>query len=209
MTRPTVLFLCTGNACRSQMAEGWLRHLAGDAVVALSAGTAPAGLDARAVAAMAEVGVDVSGQTSDALERYLDDPPELVIAVCDRAAAACPTLPGATAVLRWPFPDPAAARGTDGEVRAAFGEVRDAIRGRLEAWLAEGAPPRAEMPHCRDGTMVISSLSSSRISSGPRFSESVVKSLMSQKRIETSAARPPSASSPGLRSTASATASET
>ncbi len=141
MNAPRVLFLCTGNACRSQMAEGWLRALAGDRVEALSAGTIAAGLSSRATRAMAEVGVDISAHTSDPITDYLDDPPDLVIAVCADAAASCPTFPGATSVLRWPFPDPASAYGTDEEVRAVFRDVRDRIRVRLEAWLAEGAPP--------------------------------------------------------------------
>ena len=142
---PRVLFLCTGNACRSQMAEGWLRHLAGDRLVSLSAGTDPHGLNPRAVAAMADAGIDISGQTSDHLDDYLAHPPEMVIAVCSNAADNCPTMPGNTEVLCWPFPDPAPGGVDEGaneeETRARFHEVRDAIRERIESWLASGALP--------------------------------------------------------------------
>ena len=142
---PRVLFLCTGNACRSQMAEGWLRHLAGDRVVSLSAGTDPHGLNPRAVAAMADAGVDISEQTSDHLDEYLEQPPEVVIAVCSNAADNCPTLPGSTNVLHWPFPDPAPGGvdlgASEEDTRARFHEVRDAIREHIEAWLASGALP--------------------------------------------------------------------
>jgi len=124
------------------MAEGWLRHLAGDRLEALSAGTHPIGVNAHAVAAMAEVGVDLAEHTSDSIEAFLDDPPELVIAVCDVAHGSCPTLPGATRLLHWPFPDPAYAV-VDEPVPPEFRSVRDAIRERIERWLAEGAPPLA------------------------------------------------------------------
>ncbi len=144
MKRPRVLFLCTGNSCRSQIAEGWLRHLAGDRFEALSAGVAPQGLNPGAVATMAEVGIDISGQTSDDLAAYLAHPPELVVTVCDHAAERCPLLPGATRVVHWPFVDPAHAEGSDEEVRALFATVRDTIRGTLTRWLEAGAPFETE-----------------------------------------------------------------
>jgi arsenate reductase len=133
--RPRVLFLCTGNACRSQMAEGWLRALGGERFESLSAGTRPAGLHPGAVAAMAECGVDISGQRSKSIEEFTTDPPELVISVCDAAAESCPDLPGRVERLRWSFPDPAAARGDEQEVRALFRSVRDAIRAEVEELL--------------------------------------------------------------------------
>ncbi|MCZ6598430.1 MAG: arsenate reductase ArsC [Planctomycetota bacterium] len=139
--KPRALFLCTGNSCRSQMAEGWLRRLAGDRVEALSAGVDPHGLNPFAVRVMTEAGVDISAHTSDPIGDFLADPPEVVIAVCDRAAESCPAFPGATQVLSWPFPDPAGATGSEEEVLAVFRDVRDAIRARIAAWLADGAAP--------------------------------------------------------------------
>jgi len=125
------------------MAEGWLRHLAGDRVIALSAGTRPGGVNPRAVEIMAEAGVDISAHTSDAIAEYLADPPDLVIAVCSAAAENCPTFSGSTRILSWPFDDPADARGSDEEVRVFFRRVRDEIRGRLQSWIDEGFPPLA------------------------------------------------------------------
>ncbi|MEX1026185.1 MAG: arsenate reductase ArsC, partial [Planctomycetota bacterium] len=83
MQRPRVLFLCTGNSCRSQMAEGWLRRLGGQHVEALSAGTRPKGIHPLAVRAMAEVGIDLGGQSSKSIDAFLAEPPDVVIAVCD------------------------------------------------------------------------------------------------------------------------------
>ena len=139
--KPRVLFLCTGNSCRSQMAEGWARHLLGERVEACSAGTDPHGLNPLAVRAMQEAGVDISGHTSESIEQYLADPPDLVIAVCSHAAENCPRFPGATQVLRWPFDDPADAAGSDEEVRAFFRRVRDEIRVKLQGWVEAGFPP--------------------------------------------------------------------
>jgi len=138
--RARVLFLCTGNSCRSQMAEGWLRHLAGERFESLSAGTDPQGLNPRAVAVMGEVGVDIAEQRSQSIDGFPGEPPELVVTVCDRAAAACPTFPGAMRVVHWPFPDPAGATGSEEEILAQFRAVRDSIRARLDAWLESGAP---------------------------------------------------------------------
>ena len=117
------------------MAEGFLRHLGGDQFTPLSAGTAPLGLNPLAVAAMAELGLDIGGQTSDNVTAYLEDPPDLVITVCDRAAETCPRLPAKTRVLAWSFEDPAAAQGGREEVRQEFRRVRDLIRDRVENWI--------------------------------------------------------------------------
>ena len=140
MAKPRVLFLCTGNSCRSQIAEGWLRELAGERFEALSAGTDPQGLNPGAVETMAAVGVDITGQTSDAIGEFLSDPPELVVTVCGHAAENCPTFPGATNIQHWPFHDPAHAQGTPEEIRAEFAGVRDVIRARIAEWLDAGAP---------------------------------------------------------------------
>src|SRR5512134_3407451 len=133
------------------MAEGWLRHLAGRSLEALSAGTRPTALHPAVVRVMAEVGIDVSGQTADPIEAYLEDPPELVIAVCSAAAAGCPVLPGRTPLLSWPFEDPAAVQGTELETLRAFRATRDAIGARLQAWLAAGCPGLPRPPAWSEG----------------------------------------------------------
>lgn len=138
--RPRVLFLCTANSCRSQMAEGWLRHLAGRRLESLSAGTHPTALHPLAVRVMAEVEIDLSRQTSDSLQAHLEDPPDLVIAVCSAAAANCPVLPGRIPLLSWPFHDPTGARGSELEILRAFRGTRDAIGERLRAWLLADCP---------------------------------------------------------------------
>ncbi len=138
--KPRVLFLCAANSCRSQMAEGWLRHLAGGRVESLSAGTHPTRVNPLAVAVMAEVGVDISRQSADPLAAHLEDPPHLVIAVCSAAAARCPTLPGRIPLLTWPFEEPSVVRGSELEVLRAFRSTRDAIGERLSAWIECGFP---------------------------------------------------------------------
>lgn len=138
--RKKVLFLCTGNSCRSQMAEGWLRHLAGDRFEVFSAGTHPVGVNPGAIEAMAEAGVDISAHTSDGIERYRDQPLDLVVTVCEHAAQTCPTWPGEAPVVMWPFDDPGGADGDVELVRAEFRRVRDQIRERIEAWLAANTP---------------------------------------------------------------------
>ena len=130
--KPKVLFLCTGNACRSQMTEGWARRLLGDRLEAFSAGIDPRGLDARAVRVMAEEGVDISGQRSKHVDELLDTEFDYVVTVCDRARDACPVFPGKAQVLHAGFEDPAAAQGTEEEVLAVFRRVRDALRRFVE-----------------------------------------------------------------------------
>ena len=130
--KPKVLFLCTGNACRSQMAEGWARHLVGDRLEAFSAGTCPRGLDPRAVRVMAEEGVDISGQRSKHVDEVCHIPFDYVVTVCDRARDACPVFPGKVRLLHAGFEDPAAAQGTEEEVLALFRRVRDEIRRFIE-----------------------------------------------------------------------------
>ena len=125
------------------MAEGWLRQLAGKEIQALSAGTDPVGVNPRAIEVMSEVGIDISSHTSNAFAEFASDPPDLVIAVCDRAAEACRKAPGASEALCWVFPDPAHCEGTDEEILAQFRVVRDEIRACIEVWLTEGALPLA------------------------------------------------------------------
>lgn len=125
--KETVLFVCTHNSARSQMAEGWLRHRYGDRYVAYSAGTAPGGVNPFAAEVMAEVGVDLGGHTSDAVDRYAATPMDYVVTVCDSAREACPYVPARLENVHHSFPDPSAARGSDEEKRAAFRTVRDAV----------------------------------------------------------------------------------
>ncbi len=133
--RARVLFLCTHNSARSQMAEGILNALAGDRYQGFSAGTEARGLHPLAVQAMAEVGIDISLQESKTLDAYLSEPFDLVITVCDEANEACPFFPNARDRRHWSFPDPSAAEGDDEARFAAFQEVRDAIAGRMEREL--------------------------------------------------------------------------
>jgi arsenate reductase (thioredoxin) len=133
--RTRVLFLCTHNSARSQMAEGLLRHLAGDRFEAFSAGTEATHVRPLAVRAMNEVGVDISGQESETLDRYLREPFDYVITVCDEANEACPFFPGASERLHWSFPDPSKAQGNEEERLGLFRRVRDDIEGRIRREL--------------------------------------------------------------------------
>jgi arsenate reductase len=133
-----VLFLCTHNSARSQMAEGLLRHLARDRFEVYSAGTEATHVRPLAIRAMDEIGVDISGQESKTLDRYLGEPFDYVITVCDDANVACPFFPGATSRLHWSLPDPSATEGTEEERLAVFRSVRDGIRDRIQAELVDG-----------------------------------------------------------------------
>ncbi len=135
--KPRVLILCTGNSARSQMAQGWLRTLAGERFRVASAGMRATRVHPLAIAAMRERGVDISHQRSKSVTRFLSRRFEYVITVCDQANEACPIFPGSAQRLHGSFADPAAATG-DVEVRMqAFRAARDAIEARLRAWLAE------------------------------------------------------------------------
>ncbi|MDQ3236378.1 MAG: arsenate reductase ArsC, partial [Actinomycetota bacterium] len=127
------LFLCTHNSARSQMAEGLLRHLAGDRFDAYSAGTEATSVRSEAVAAMAELGADISKQKSKTLERYVSQPFDFVVTVCDDANETCPVFPGAKNRLHWSLPDPSKATGDEEERLAVFRRVRDEVRARIEA----------------------------------------------------------------------------
>jgi arsenate reductase len=134
MIRTKVIFLCTGNSARSQMAEGWLRHLSGDHIEPLSAGLDPKGLNPYAVEAMREVGIDISGHTSDNVTGLLGRPIQFVITVCDNAQEKCPIFPFAYKYLHWSVPDPAAVPDGPDKWRA-FREARDVLRTRVETEL--------------------------------------------------------------------------
>lgn len=130
-----VLFLCTGNSCRSQMAEGLLRSLAGGRFEVHSAGTRPQGVNPRAVSTMRELGIDIGDQSSDHVDSYLGTGVDTVITVCDHAAENCPTFPERVRRIHWSFDDPAQATGTEAERMQVFRRVRDEIRDTLRSWL--------------------------------------------------------------------------
>ena len=137
--RRRILFLCTHNSARSQIAEGLLRHLAGDRFDAFSAGTEATCVRPLAFQAMVELGIDISGQESKTLDRYLGEPFDAVITVCDQTNEACPVFFGAKERLHWSFPDPSHATGTEDEQLAVYRSVRDAIRDRIvDGLLREG-----------------------------------------------------------------------
>src|SRR4051812_32278776 len=134
---PLVLVLCTGNSCRSHLAEGFLRAAAKGRFRVASAGSKPAGyVHPLAVKAMAEVGIDLSSHTSKHMNEFLNQPVETVITVCGNADQACPLFPGQINRHHWPFLDPAHAVGTDEEKMQVFRDVRDQIRRVFEAYAA-------------------------------------------------------------------------
>lgn len=136
--RLRVLFLCTGNSCRSHMAEGILRAAAGDMLDVCSAGSQPAGyVHPQAIAALAEIGIDISGHTSKHMNEFLDRDVETVITVCGNADQACPVFPGQVQRHHWPFDDPAHATGSEEEIMEEFRRVRDEIATRFRAYAAE------------------------------------------------------------------------
>ncbi|MBI3175582.1 MAG: arsenate reductase ArsC [Chloroflexi bacterium] len=141
MSKPKILFLCTGNSARSQMAEAFLRKYADDRFEAHSAGLEPKGLNPLTVRVMGEVGIDLSGQTSKSVEVYLGKTLfQSLVTVCDDADRNCPTVwPGVSTRLHWSFQDPAAVEGTEAEKLAKFREVRDLIDQKIQSWLAEQA----------------------------------------------------------------------
>lgn len=136
--KPTILVLCTGNSCRSHLAEGLLREAAGDLFEIASAGSKPAGyVHPLAIRAMAEVGLDISTHHSKHMSEFLDRPVETVITVCGNADQACPIFPGQVNRHHWPFDDPAHATGTEEEQLAVFRRVRNEIR-RVFTAYADG-----------------------------------------------------------------------
>ncbi len=135
--KPTILILCTGNSCRSHLAEGVLQRALGEGYDVQSAGSKPAGyVHPLAVKAMAEVGIDISGHRSKHLNEFLKQPVETVITVCGNADQACPTFPGQVNRYHWGFDDPAHATGSEEEKLAVFRRVRDEIRKVFEAYAA-------------------------------------------------------------------------
>jgi arsenate reductase (thioredoxin) len=141
MTTQRVLFLCTHNSARSQMAEGLLRHLAGNSFEVHSAGTEATSVRPEAIEAMSELGADISGQESKTLERYLGEPFDYVVTVCDDANEACPVFPGAENRLHWSFQDPSRAEGSEEKRLEVFRKVRDEIQARIRKELLAGDRP--------------------------------------------------------------------
>lgn len=137
MNKPVrIMFLCTGNSCRSQMADGLAKHLGKDAVEVYSAGIEAHGLNPRAAAVMAEIGIDISQNTSDVIDIDLLNSMDYAITLCGDAEERCPITPPSVKRMHWGFPDPAKARGSEEEIMDQFREVRDGIKRRLEEFLA-------------------------------------------------------------------------
>lgn len=132
-----ILVLCTGNSCRSQMAEAYLRHFAADSAEVFSAGIEAHGLNPRAVAAMQEDGINISNQTSNKTEDYDQMVFDFVITVCDNAKEHCPVFPGKAQKFHHSFPDPAKAKGTDEEIKSLFREVRLLIKAYCREFVEE------------------------------------------------------------------------
>lgn len=137
MKKPNLLFLCTGNSCRSQMAEGWGRHFAGDRLEVQSAGIEAHGKNPRAIAVMAEAGIDISGQESTRVTNEMIDLADVVVTVCGHADEHCPVLPPTVRKIHWPLNDPAKATGTEEEIMKVFRASRDEIRERVRALVAD------------------------------------------------------------------------
>jgi arsenate reductase (thioredoxin) len=136
MTTRRVLFVCTHNSARSQMAEGMLRAWASDRFEVASGGTEARGVRPEAIAVMGELGIDISGHTSKTIEQFMGQPWDFLIPVCEEACEACPYVPGAKTVLRWSFDDPSAATGSEEERLAEFRRVRDELASQVHAFIA-------------------------------------------------------------------------
>jgi len=143
-TQQRVLFVCTHNSARSQMAEGMLRAWGGDRFEAFSAGTEATSVRLEAIAAMSEIGIDISRQTSKTLEPFLGESFTWLITVCDQARESCPTLPGVAQQAHWSIDDPSAVQGTDEERIEAFRQARDVLRGRIQMFIL--AAGREDLP---------------------------------------------------------------
>ena len=130
-----VLILCTGNSARSQMAEGLLRHEAGDRFQVDSAGTRPSAVRPEAIAVMSQIGIDISGHRSKSVDEFAGEQFDYIITVCDNAKQSCPAFPSNTKRLHWSFEDPAAVEGPEDERKEAFRRIRDQIHGRIRTYF--------------------------------------------------------------------------
>jgi len=141
MNRPRVLFICTANAARSQMAEGYLRAKYGDRYEPFSAGFRPAGrISSRAIQVMQEIGIDISGQQPKPLSTFDGVPLDLAVTLCDNARAVCPVVPSAKKTIHYSVPDPHLTPGTDTEILGGYRRARDAICTWIDTHLAHGLP---------------------------------------------------------------------
>ncbi len=131
--KTTILFLCTGNSCRSQMAEGWTRHLQSDLIEPYSAGINPVGVSRRAIRVMKEAGVDISQQSSKHVDDLLGVDFDYVVTLCDYAREYCPVFPDKVSLIHKGFEDPALVMGSDKEIMDAFRKTRDKIKAFIEA----------------------------------------------------------------------------
>ncbi|MDX8408416.1 MAG: arsenate reductase (thioredoxin) [Mariprofundales bacterium] len=141
-----ILFLCTGNSCRSQMAEGWLRQLGGGCFEPFSAGIEAHGKNPRAIAVMEEAGVDITTQESEILDLNILETIDLLVTVCGHADQNCPLIPARCDKQHWPFDDPAKASGTEEEIMAEFRRTRDQIKARVMRFVRHSAPPSQPFP---------------------------------------------------------------
>jgi len=135
MSKTRILFLCTGNSCRSQMAEGWAKHLGSDIAEIESAGIEAHGKNPRAIAVMKEAGVDISGQESTRVTDDMIRRADVVVTVCGHADEQCPVLPPGVQKIHWPLSDPAKATGAEDEIMAQFRATRDEVKTRVAALL--------------------------------------------------------------------------
>ena len=132
-----VLFVCTGNSCRSQIAEGLVKHIAGSNFEVSSAGTNPSPINPYATEVMNEKGIDISKQRSKSLQEFINDKFDFIITVCDHAKASCPIFPGKYKLIHWNLEDPAAVRGARKEKLAVFRLTRDEIEQRIRTFIRE------------------------------------------------------------------------
>ena len=137
MDKKKVIFICTGNACRSQMAEGLLRHMAGNKFEVYSAGSHPSRLHPASVAVMAEWGIDIARHTAEPIDDYLDTGIDIAITVCDNAQQSCPTFPGNVEQIHWGLDDPYHGWGADPQDLPPYRETRDELKKRIEGFLLE------------------------------------------------------------------------
>ena len=135
MVKPKVLFVCTQNSCRSQMAEGLLRHDARDLFEVFSAGTKPSQVRSEAIAVMRELGIDISGHRSKSVEEFTGQHFDYVITVCDNAQESCPVFPALTTRIHWSLEDPAAVEGSEEQRFEAFRRIRDELRRRVRDFI--------------------------------------------------------------------------